>query len=83
MPLALRGVECVGHLNRDFDEQPGIHRLAADAMLEGLALQEFHGDERSLVGFFNFVNGADVGMIQGRSRASFSLKAFKSLWVTG
>ena len=52
-------------------------------MLQRRAIQKLHGDERGAVLFVNFVDGADVRMIQGRGRLSFALKAFEGLRVSG
>jgi hypothetical protein len=52
-------------------------------MLQRLAFQQFHGDERLLFVLPDIVDGADVWMIQSRGGACFSLKAVESLAVSG
>ena len=51
-------------------------------VLEGEAVEIFHGDEgfgRRI--FADFVDGADVGMVQGGGGAGFAAKAFEGLRV--
>jgi hypothetical protein len=43
-----------------------------NAMLEGLALQVLHHDERLAFLLVNVVNGANVGMVQRGGRTGFS-----------
>ena len=47
---------------------------ALDAMLQGLAVEELHGDEGLAVGLTDIVDGADIGMIERGGRLSFALK---------
>ena len=58
-----------------------LEGLAGDAVLEGLALQQLHGDERAAFEFADVVNGADVGVIEGGGGASFAAEAFDGLRV--
>ena len=52
-------------------------------MLQRHAIQKLHGDERLAVLLADFVNGADVGMVQGRGGLGFALKTGQSLRVSG
>ena len=52
-------------------------------MLERLALEQFHGDERAAFEFADIVNGADVGMIQRRGGAGFAAESLDGLGVLG
>jgi hypothetical protein len=79
----MRGIECVGNLDGQRQNQLGFHRSPGDAMLQRQPIQKFHGDERFTVLVVNFVDGADVRMIQGRSRLGFALKAAECLRVFG
>jgi hypothetical protein len=60
-----RRLQCVG----DFDGQRhgcvDLHRPPGDAMLQRQPVQKFRGDEGTPAIFTNFVDGANVGMIQG------------------
>src|ERR1700751_3705743 len=51
-------------------------------MLQGHTIQELHCDERLVLMLPNFVDRADVGMIQRRSRAGLATEAFERLRVT-
>jgi len=50
-------------------------------MLECGAVQKFHGDKGAAVGVTNFVDGADVRVIQCRSGPRLAAKPFQSLRV--
>ncbi|HUK86276.1 MAG TPA: hypothetical protein VLT85_01315, partial [Terriglobales bacterium] len=47
--------------------------LAQDARVQGLALQQFHGDEGAAAGLVDLVDGADVGMAEGGGGARLAL----------
>ena len=53
----------------------------ANPLLQRLAFEQFHGDERLAFVFVNVVNGADVGVIQRRGSARFALEALEGLAV--
>jgi hypothetical protein len=50
-------------------------------MFERLSLQKLHGR----LGFVsaNFVNGADVGMVQSGGGFGFTTETFEGLWIVG
>jgi hypothetical protein len=48
-----------------------------------LALEQFHGDERTAFEFTNIVNRADVRVIQRGCRARFAAKALDGLRILG
>ncbi len=52
-------------------------------MPKGLAFQQFHGDESPGVDFINFVDGADVRVVQGRCGLGFTAETLQSLGVLG
>ena len=60
-----------------------FHRTPRDQVLQGHALQIFHGDKRLAVFLANVVNGADVGMVQRGSRLRLALKAAERLGILG
>src|ERR1700747_2766140 len=47
-----------------------------DDFCEGTAFDILHGDKRHAGVFCNFINGADVRMIQRRGRASLTTQTF-------
>ena len=61
----------------------GFQRPAGDAMLQRHALQKLHGDEGFAVLVVDFVDGADVGMVQGGGGLGFALEAAECLRVFG
>jgi hypothetical protein len=46
-------------------------------------LEQFHGEKQTAIDSFDFVDGADVGMVKGRGRTSFGTKAPHPVGVTG
>jgi len=52
-------------------------------MLQSLAVQELHGDERLAALLADVVNRADVGMVESRRGLRFTLKTGNSLGVFG
>src|ERR1039458_7775993 len=77
------GVEPVCNLNGESKEQFGFQWPTANAMLQGQPVQKLHGDERFAVLVVNFVDGADVWMIECRCCLGFALKAAECLRVFG
>ena len=78
-PIGMRGIQCVGNLDRQVHKGFGVHRPIRNEMLQRHAIEKFHGDERLPVLLANVVNRADVGMIQRRCSLRFALKAGESL----
>ena len=52
-----------------------------DAVLQGQAVQKLHGDERLLAVFADFIDGADVRVVESGRGVSLAAKAFESLRV--
>ena len=52
-------------------------------MLEGHAIEVFHGDEGLAVLFADVVDGADVGVIQSGCGLGFALKTGENLRIAG
>src|SRR6202049_335831 len=52
-------------------------------MLQRHTVEKFHHDEGLAFTLADFVDGADVGMIQGRRGTSFPAEAFERLRVSG
>src|SRR5215469_3684678 len=79
----MSGIESVCDLNAQRQDSLGLHRLTSDAVLQGESVQKLHSDERLPVLLVNFVNRADVRMVQCGSRLCLALEAGKSLCVLG
>ena len=58
-------------------------RAARNMMFKRCAFHEFHGNERLAVLLIDFVDGADVRMIQRGGRTRFSAKTFESPRMPG
>ena len=52
-------------------------------MLQSLAIQELHGDERLTILLADVVNRADIGVIESRCSLRLTLKTGESLGVFG
>src|ERR1700687_5600449 len=76
-------VKRVRNLDSQRQNQLSFQRSASNAVLQRQAIQKFHGDERLAVLVVNFVDGADVGMIQCGGRLGYALKATECLRVFG
>ncbi len=50
-------------------------------MLQRHTIQKFHGDERAPAVFSDFVDGANVGMVQCGSSAGLAAEAFQGLRI--
>ncbi len=81
--LRVRGIKRIGNFNAECKKLIEFQGAAADEVLECGAIQKFHHEERFLFVFGNFMDGADVGVIEGRGGARFTSEAFKRLRVTG
>ena len=77
------GIERVRNLDGQRQNLFDLHRWPCDPMLQRHAIQKLHGDEGLAVLFANFVDGADVGMVQGRSRLRLALKPGQRLGIFG
>ena len=80
-PLGMRGIQRVGNLDRQTEHSFIFHGLSADAMLQRHALQKLHGNERLSPCLADFVDGANIGMIQRGSRPRLPPKTFQGLRV--
>ena len=78
--LAVGSFQSRGNLHRQVQQirnlQPGFPLwLGSDQIAQRLPLQQLHRQKWLSFVFFDAVNGADVRMVQRRSRARFRLKA--------
>ena len=58
-------------------------RTSSDAVLQRHAIETFHGDEGLAMLIVDFVNGADVGMVEGGGGLGFALEAAEGLRILG
>src|SRR5580704_7629957 len=73
----VRRVEGVGNFDAQVEQQLHLERTSGDAVLQRHAIEKFHGDERMSVTLADFVDGADVGMVQRGGGAGFAAEAFE------
>jgi hypothetical protein len=81
--LAVRCVERVGDFDCQGKQNLGFQGTSGDAMLQGQAVEEFHGDERMSLVLADVMNGADIRMIESGSGLGFALEAGQRLGVFG
>ena len=62
--VAVSCVQRVCNLDTQVQQLIKLRRIAFNAMLEGLTLEQFHGNEMFPLGLINLVDGADVRMIK-------------------
>ena len=81
--FGVRRIERVRYLHAEVEHLLDRQRLIFDPVLQRLAIEKFHGDERLAVHFVHVVNRADIGMIQSGGRARFAAKSLERLAVRG
>ena len=60
-----------------------FHWTAGNAVLQGQPVQKFHGDERLPILLRDFIDGADVGMVESRGRLRLTLETDQRLGISG
>ncbi len=60
----MSGVERIGNVDGDGEQNLRFQRTPGDAMLQRHAVQKFHDDERLTFVLADLVDRADVGMVQ-------------------
>ncbi len=63
------------------EKQIQLERASGDAFAKRLTFEELHGDEGAAFVFADFVDGTDVGMVEGGGGAGFALEALKGLAI--
>ena len=81
--LDMGGVKAIGNLDGKRKQSLVLDRLVSDGMLQRHAIEKLHGNKGLFFVLGNFVDCADVGMVQGRGCARFTPKTLQSLRVTG
>ena len=75
--LRVRGVEGVCNLDREIERDFERQRPVVDPVLQRLAVEELHRDERLALGLVDVVHRADVRVVERRGRARFALEALE------
>ncbi len=79
--LGMRRIECVRNLNRESEQRIRLDGFPGNPVLQGHPLQILHCNEGLVTMLADFVNRADVGMVEGRSGTGLTAKTFQRLWV--
>ena len=69
-------IQCVGDFDRKREQNLSFERTARNAVLQRHPVQKLHGDERLIIVFADFVDRANVGMVQCRCSPGFKAEAF-------
>ena len=77
------GIERIGDLDGKVNNLLGRERAAANAHIQGHAFEQLHGDKTPTGVFADFIDGTNIGMIQGGGGASLALETLEGLWVMG
>ena len=75
IPFAVCGVQGVGDRQRAVDRLRGFERCPRQTLLDGLPVEQFHREIRRVAP--DVEDGADVGMVERRSRARLALKSLE------
>jgi hypothetical protein len=81
--FGVRRVECVRDLYSNLEKPLDVHGPSTDGVLQCLSGKILHGYEAAVIMFANFVNGADVGVIESRGGARLATEPLQSLRVSG
>ena len=74
-PLRMGRVERIGDLNRQTKQNISVDGLAGDEMLQRHPVEKLHDQEGVAILLPNFMNSADIGMIESGSRLRLPLEA--------
>jgi hypothetical protein len=69
------GIQSISDFNHQREQNIGVDGPSIDAVFQRHAIQKFHGDERTSIKIADFVDGADVWMIERGGSASLPAKA--------
>src|SRR5215469_1241344 len=80
--LRMGCVQGIRDLDTQIEHRFSLQRLACDPMSERLTFEQLHRDERPILNLVDFVNRADVRMVEGRRRFGLSLETAEHLWIS-
>src|ERR1700732_4126683 len=82
-PVRVRGIQGIGDFDSQRQENVQVQQAAGNSMLQSRAVQKFHDDERLTILLSDFIDSADIGVVQRGSRLRFALKTGQSGRVLG
>src|ERR1700720_4033437 len=74
-------IQSLTNLNPNPENFFGRESRSGHALLQGFAFEQFDGNETKTFSFVDFVNSANVGVVQRGSRSSFSLESPEGLLI--
>src|SRR4029077_835373 len=81
--LRVCGVESIGHLDAQIEYRIDFERPAAYCVAECFPVQQLHGNESSPTDLVDFVDSADVRVVQRGCGFGLTLKAVQGLCIVG
>ncbi len=81
--FAVRRVQGVGDLNGEIEQFLQFRTMPRREPVQRLALNELHGDERFAIRIADFIDRADVGVVQRRRGACLEFERLERLLVPG
>ena len=79
--LLMRRLQALGGLRGDVDHLVELEQTIADFVLDGLSLDESHGEEGLSLGLVDFKDGANVGMVERRRGLRLAQETFLGFGV--
>ena len=80
-PLAVSRLQALGGLGGDVDYLVELERAIVDFVLDGPSRDEGHGEKGLSLGLVDFIDGANVGMVECRRGLGFAQEAFLGFGV--
>jgi len=80
--LRMGSIQRIGDLYADVEKLLRLKRPAAQSVFESGPLKKFHGDEATPLAIPDFVDGADIGMVQCRRGPGFTVESLQGLRIT-
>jgi hypothetical protein len=86
--FGVRRIQCIRELNTPLHQPVERRPTRPKAAIQSFALQQLHRDEGLVMfamelRFFNCVDRADIGMVQGRSSTGLQQKTIQSILIAG
>ena len=75
-PLAVRSIQGVSRFDAETQQSLQLDGTAVNHVLQRLAIEALHDNEKMPVVLANLVDSANVGMVEGRGRACLSPETF-------
>ena len=77
------GVERIGNFDGQFEHPVEVERCPAKQLAKRMSFQAFHSNEEIALLFSDFVDSADIWMVQRRRDAGFATEPIICLGIAG